>query len=455
MGRRRQRLRVRLTVAFALIGLVIPASLSVATYYWSRTYLLDQRQSSALHQAQANAQLTATLLRSPTPDVSRMVQSLQTPSTAQPLVLYNGNWFGTSAVAGPDALPGPLVSAVVHQHVSARQRYHKGRAHELAVGIPLPGNNAYFQIFSLSDLANTLGTLRDALIAGSLLSFALSVTLGTWATRRVLRPVREIGHAAAAIAGGRLDARLDAEGDRELAELATGFNQMVDSLQVRIERDARFASDVSHELRSPLTTLHSAVEVMRNRRAELPPRSARALDLLSDEVVRFERLVEDLLEISRYDAGVARLDLEPMDVAALTKGLLAEAGQMAPIAIRADPDCTILADRRRLEQALRNLIQNAIVHGKGVSAASVTCESDRTTIAIEDHGPGIPETERLAVFERFARGRAAGQRSSGQGLGLGLALVTEHLQIQGGTVRVEGVEPHGCRFLIDLPTRRP
>ncbi|HET6965377.1 MAG TPA: HAMP domain-containing sensor histidine kinase [Acidimicrobiales bacterium] len=454
MARRRRRLRVRLTAAFALVGLVIPASLSIFTYYWSRTYLLDNRQNSAVHQAQANAQLVAELLRASKPEVSRLVQSLQTPSDAQPLVLYQGSWFGTSAVAGPDALPSELVGAVAHGE-AGRQRYHRRSGQELAVGIPLAGGNAYFQIFSLAGLNSTLGTLRDSLVAGSLLSFVISVALGAWATSRVLRPVRDIGQAAASIAAGRLDARLDAEGDRELVELATGFNAMVQSLESRIERDARFASDVSHELRSPLTTLQSAVEVMRNRRDELPERSRRAFDLLSDEVVRFERLVEDLLEISRYDAGAARLDLEPVDVAALTRGLLAEAKQEAEMDLPPDVQSPILADRRRLEQSLRNLIRNAIVHGGGVTRAAVATVAGRTVIAIEDRGPGIPTADKESIFERFARGRAAGRRSSGQGVGLGLALVAEHIGLQGGSVMVEDVEPHGSRFVIDLPARRP
>lgn len=436
------------------MGLVIPTSLSIVTYSWSRTYLLDNRQTSAVHQADANAQLVATLLRASRPDVSALVQSLQTPSDAQPLLLYQGSWFGTSAVAGPDALPAQLVDAV-REGNAGRQRYHQRNGQDLAVGIPLGGGSAYFQIFSLASLNSTLATLRDALVAGSLLSFVITMALGAWATSRVLRPVRDIGQAAASIAAGRLDARLDAEGDRELAELATGFNAMVQTLQARIERDVRFASDVSHELRSPLTTLHSAVEVMRNRRGELPERSRRALDLLCDEVVRFERMVEDLLEISRYDAGAARLDLEPVNVAALIKGLLAEAKQDAEIDVGADMDATILADRRRLEQSLRNLIRNAVVHGGGVSRAAVASRADRALIAIEDRGPGIPPADRESVFERFARGRAAGRRSSGDGVGLGLALVAEHVGLQGGSVKMEDVEPHGSRFVIDLPARRP
>jgi two-component system, OmpR family, sensor histidine kinase MtrB len=440
--------------AFALGGLLIPASLSVLTYAWASTYLLDQRQSSAVHQANANAQLVQTLLRSTPADIVGMLTSLQMPSTAQSVVLHAGHWFGTSSIAGPGSLPDPLRSTVLGQKQSARQRYQSAGAAALAVGVPLPGGDAYFEIFSLHDLTSTLRTLRDALAAGSFLGFAVSLGVGAWATGRVLRPVREIGGAAAAIAAGRLDARLDPAGDHELAELASGFNAMVDGLAERIERDARFASDVSHELRSPLTTLRSAVEVMQRRRPQLDARSARALDLLGDEVDRFEQLVKDLLEISRYDAGAAHLELEPVDLPTLAKAVLAEADQRTPVTTSTD-EATILADRRRLEQTLRNLVQNAIVHAGGVTATSIDVGSDWTYIVIEDRGPGVSEIERAVIFGRFARGHVAGRRSSGGGVGLGLALAAEHISLQGGTIRAESNGTCGSRFVVRLPTRRP
>ncbi len=440
--------------AFAVGGLVVSATLSAFTYLWARTYLVDQRQTSAVHQADANAQLMRTLLEPHSPDVARLLNSLQTPSTAQSVVWHAGRWYGTSALAGPDALPAELRNAVISKDRPARQRYQRSGAQVLAVGIPLSTTDSYFEIFSLSNLDSTLGALGESLIAASVLGFLVSLAIGAWATRRVLRPVREIGAAAAAISGGRLDARLDAGGDQELAELATGFNSMVDTLQRRIERDARFASDVSHELRSPLTTLHSAVTVMQRRRHQLDAKAARALDLLGDEVNRFDHLVEDLLEISRYDAGVVHVDLEPVDVVALTKGLLAEADQKVEVSATG-ADATIVIDRRRLAQALRNVIRNAIIHAGGLTAAAVNVGEQWTEISLEDHGPGISDDERDAIFERFARGRAAGRRSSGSGVGLGLALVAEHLRLQGGSIRVNAVNPSGSRFVLVIPTRRP
>ncbi|MDE3206223.1 MAG: HAMP domain-containing protein [Acidobacteriota bacterium] len=443
-------------ISFALLGLAVPAGLSMFTYYWARNYLLDQRLSSALHQTQTNANLARTLLGGSSPDPAQLLDSLASPSTSEPVLYYERHWYGSSAAAGPDTMPAPLIKVVASEHQAARQLYDRNRNKELAIGIPLPGGSAYFQVFSLADLTSTLATLRDALVGGSLLAFAVSLALGSWATRRVLKPVRDIGQAAASIAAGRLDARLDAEGDAELAELATGFNTMVSSLQDRLERDARFASDVSHELRSPLTTLNSAVQIMQNRRHELSSRSARALDLLTAEVERFQRLVEDLLEISRYDAGVAQLDLEPVDVAALVERLLVESGQPVTVQARSRAGgATVVADRRRLEHAVGNLIRNAVVHAGGVTGACVAYDGDETVITIEDRGPGIDAEDREAVFERFARGRAAGRRSSGGGVGLGLALVREHLCLQGGTVHFEPADPCGSRFVVTIPGGRP
>lgn len=440
--------------AFAVGGLAITASLSVFTYLLGRAYLVSQQQGSAVHQADANAQLVQAVLRSSDADVSRLLSSLATPSGSQSLVWHSGRWYGSSAVDGPDTLPSGLRRVVVDRGRPARQLYLQSGSQVLAVGIPMTSGSAYFEVFSMSTLASTLSTLADSLAVASGLGFLVSLAVGAWATRLVLRPLRDIGQAAADISAGELRARLDVEGDRELAELATGFNSMVDILQDRLDKDARFASDVSHELRSPLTTLHSAVEVMQRRKPQLDQRSARALDLLSEEVIRFETLVEDLLEVSRYDAGAARLDLQPVDLASLTAAVLVEAGQSSEVAVAA-ASTVILADRRRLEQALRNVVGNAVSHAGGVTGASVTVDDCRSVISVEDRGPGVLAEEKEAIFERFARGRAAGRRSSGGGVGLGLAIVAEHVGLHGGKVRVEDVGRAGSRFVIELPTRWP
>lgn len=441
---------------FALIGLVAVTAVSATTYVLSSSYLLSQRQTSAVRQAQANARLVRSLLRTPDPDITELLASLGPPASGRSLVHVDGSWFAAAAGVGPTILPRSLRSLVVEERRAGRQRYRGAGETVVAVGIPLGNGNAYFEVFPLGELSRTLTTLRYSLLAAGAFAFTGSLALGYWASGRVLRPVVDIGRTAAAIAAGRLDERLDTTGDAELFALANGFNSMVDTLRDRIDRDARFAADVSHELRSPLTTLRSAAEIMQTRRGELPARSARALDLLTEEIQRFEALVADLLEISRYDAGVATLDLEPVDVVALVERVLADegAGDARVVVDVADEEERIqLVDRRRIEQAVCNLVRNAASHAGGVVAAGVAVAMDSVSVYVEDRGPGVGAQDREAIFQRFFRGTSAGRRSSSRGVGLGLALVHEQARLHGGQAWVEEVQPRGARFVIQIPRR--
>lgn len=440
---------------FAIGGLLTVAALSAATYVLSNRYLLTHRETSAVRQTQANARLVRSLLRTPDADVPRLLASLGAPSAGRSLVRVDDEWFAASPAINPDSVPPALRDLVLDERVPGRQRWVSDEGPVVAVGLPLDDDSAYFEVFPLAELSRTLGTIRYSLIAASSLALAGSIALGSWASARVLRPVDDIGRAAAAIAAGRLDARLDAHGDDELFALATGFNAMVDSLQERIDRDARFASDVSHELRSPLTTLRSAVELMQGRRELLDVRSRRALDLLAQEVDRFEDLVQDLLEISRYDAGVARLDLEPVDLVALVRRVLHEEDARGVDVHTEGEGAVESIDRRRIEQSLRNLVRNANAYGNGVTVAGVRAEPSSITLWIEDRGPGVAASDREEIFERFFRGVRAGRRSSSDGAGLGLALVREHVALHRGQVWVEEVSPTGARFLIQLPRAGP
>jgi signal transduction histidine kinase len=281
----------------------------------------------------------------------------------------------------------------------------------------------------------------------------------------VLQPVGEVAGAAADLASGRLDTRLAGSADPDLAVVAGAFNAMADALQKRIERDARFASDVSHELRSPLSTLANATQVLATRRQELSERSRTALDLLVGEVERFQRLVSDLLEMARLDAGVVPVELEEVRVAELvvhavervaSASGLAPAPDMAaaPGLVAIDPaaaDLVAPVDKRRLRRVLANLIDNANQHGGGVCRVQVSARAGEVLIAVEDRGPGVPADDRLRIFERFARTTAADRRTSGDGAGLGLSLVAEHVAAQRGRVWVEQRPGGGARFVVALP----
>jgi signal transduction histidine kinase len=235
---------------------------------------------------------------------------------------------------------------------------------------------------------------------------------------------------------------------------------MATALQERVERDARFTSDVSHELRSPLMTLSASVEVMKARREEMPERAQAALDLLVADVARFQGLVEDLLEISRFDAGAIRLNEEELLVGEFVRQAVAASSlPRTPVAVSAAADEMIIkGDRRRLARVIANLVDNGRIHGGSeVEVAVFVPDDDVSTglvwITVEDHGPGVPAEERILIFERFARGGVAGRRGGSEGAGLGLALVDEHVKLHRGRVWVENRHDgaDGACFVIELP----
>ncbi|HEY4410186.1 MAG TPA: HAMP domain-containing sensor histidine kinase [Acidimicrobiia bacterium] len=452
-------LRARVTLAFAGGALALSAALSGVSFGLVRNYLVDQTQTAALKEAFVNAEVVRDGLAS-TPDIPRILASLQDPDGSPSLVFYDERWFSSkSAAIGRDSLPVPFRTAV-NDGKPSRQAYKLAGTTRLAVGLRLPGVQAsYYEVFNLDPLDHTLHFLGFALLGAGLATTVAGAAVGRWASTRLLRPVAEVARAAAAVAGGRLETRLPDSDDADLAMLTGSFNSMADALQARIERDARFASDVSHELRSPLTTLATTVGVLASRRDELPERSRAALDLLTADVERFQRLVEDLLEISRYDAGVADLHLEDVSLTELvTRAVASVDGPVVELGPGARTDgLAIEADKRRMTQVIKNLVENAARYGGGATRVIVDAGHYVARVAVDDEGPGVAPEEREAIFERFFRGSASGQRrGGGQGSGLGLSLVTEHVRLHGGRVWVEdnpvGV---GARFVVEIPLVRP
>ena len=447
-------LRTRVTLAFAIGALLLSAGLATITYGLARSYLVRQRETSGLRQTYANARLVRTALASGDANIAELLASVQSPDRSSPLLRHRGGWYKASEGLGIDAIPKALLSSV-GAGTPARQRSRSSTGQpQLVVGIPLPAvNGAYFEIFQLVELDRTLRILVNSSIAAALVTTIAGATMGWWASRRVLSPLAAVSAAAAAVASGRFDVRLEESGDPELSRMASSFNQMTEALLVRIRRDARFASDVSHELRSPLTTLAAALEVLSARRAEMPERARVGLDLLGAEIGRFERLVENLLEISRIDAGVEELVVEDVVLGRFVREALRTGRQPAPeIDIHDGAGETVVrADKRRLERVLANLADNAERHGGGVARVVVEREDGWAGFAVEDSGAGVAAEERDRVFERFFRGRAAGMRGAGEGSGLGLSLVREHVGLHGGRVWVEEREGGGARFVVRLP----
>ena len=460
-ARSRIGLRRRILLVFTLGSMALSAFLAVTSYGLVRSNLIEQREATSREAAYRNAGTALTLLLGDPETAQPASDRLQEQGVQAPLIRYADAWSPGVGPYGPEAIPRPLREAVLDRGEDSWMIADVGDKSVIVFGIPLPDVGAYFEFFEISDDEQTLSNVALSLLLAGLITTALGVVLGVFAARRAVRPVADAAQAAKAIAGGALDTRLPPTPDPDLGVLASSFNDMASALQLRIERDARFASDVSHELRSPLMTLSASVEVMEARRQELPERAQAALDLLTSDVSRFQGLVEDLLEISRFDAGAIRLHVEELPVAEFVRNAVAvSSAPHIPITVTPRAERAVIrGDRRRLARVVANLIDNARAYGGGdpeLAIVETDLPDDPVTniqIRVEDHGPGVPVEERALIFERFARGATAGRRAGSEGAGLGLALVDEHVRMHGGRVWVDDRrdgEP-GASFVIELP----
>ncbi|HEY4928204.1 MAG TPA: HAMP domain-containing sensor histidine kinase [Acidimicrobiales bacterium] len=465
-------LRARVTLTFAIAAFGLSALMAGITYFTARATFLNERLSTEQRQAFANAALVQNALRSPTTQVTQLIESVDTLPGSRSVVRTGGQWYATSISVSQSAIPRAERDLVL-SGTPATQRFELAGTPQQVIGVPLPAvHSAYFEVFSLDELAGTLRALAIALAGAALVTTLAGAAVGRWASSRALRPLAGLTDAAVAIAGGELDTRVETGDDPDLEELASAFNQMTANLQDRIEREARFTSDVSHELRSPLTTLTATVSVLESHRAELAPRAQRALDLLDGDLRRFTRMVDDLLEISRFDAGSAELSLDEVDPGELVRRAVTAAAPVGADGVRGSVTFPVevgpgvgglrlAVDKRRFERVMANLMENAAFYAGGVTRvrverqpgtiAGVLTPADAIRVSVEDHGPGVPDSERPHLFERFYRGGRAGHRASGQGTGLGLSLVAEHVTLHGGRVWSEGMPGGGSRFIVELP----
>lgn len=470
-------LRGRVTMAVAAVGLVLAVVLSATTLTVARNTLLTTREDALTRQALDNAEtirgrLDDTDAADPT-NLQTLLSSL--PDGGVPSLVINGTDGEPVAVSvdsrfGVDTLPRELRDSVVESREPGIMRFVSDGDVLVAVGVPLADTGAsYFEINQLDDIQAAVRTLAITLLVLAAVATLLAMGLGFWASRYALSPLRRIGEAAESVALGQLDTRIDYEdyaNDVDLAPLVANFNEMVSALQERIDRDARFASDVSHELRSPLQTLTASLDVLMNSRDDLSERSQQALDLLAMDLQRFTQLVEDLLEISRFDAGAVRLELDDVAlVPAVRAAVRASSGRDLPVEADADLEAVVIAcDKRRLMRILVNFVDNASKYADGATAVYVErhdtphdqddpFDGPTVQIAVEDHGPGVPEAERTRIFDRFNRGDQGGSRGTDMGVGLGLALAAEHARLQGGRVWVEDRHDggQGARFVVELP----
>ncbi len=423
---------------------------------------MQQREKAEINLAFANARRVQNDLLA---DRSAIEIALNQVGDSHRLLLMDGKWTGTSQLFTESAIPPILKDQVIGQRKAAIMTTSVRNGQALIVGIRLERANAtYFELDNLREVREALRSVQIALLFSAFITILVGFGLGLFASRRAVRPLANAAQAARAIADGSLDTRLEPTDDPDLQVLTAAFNDMVSAMQQRVERDARFTSDVSHELRSPLMTLAASVQVMESRRDELSERSQAALDLLVGDVARFQGLVEDLLEISRFDAGAIRLVKEPLIAHEFVRQAISVSSMpKTEVRVSADVESVVIrGDKRRLARVLANLIDNARIHSGGRPTVHVQLADEDEPIGniwiiVEDNGEGLIDGESEKIFERFSRGAAAGKRSGQEGAGLGLALALEHITLHGGRIWAENRQDGivGARFIVEIAIEVP
>lgn len=455
-------LRGRMVAFFSLGALAAAIALSVVTFASTRSYLLSQRSEVAKRQAFNNAQLVRTLYAENPTDVDQLIANIRSERGGYAVLHLDATeteseyFFAQEPLRFTQSnLPQELVTRTL-QGNTGRQRFTFDSNPYEAIGVSIPSIHAqYFEAFPLGDVATTLGTIQTTLLIGVILITVAAAFLGLSTSRNVLRPLLRVTGAADEIATGGLDTRLEIETDPDLIRLVTSFNDMADAVQQRIEREQRFASDVSHELRSPVTALGAAVDVLVLKREEFSDRNKEAIDILASQVKRFDRTVIDLLELSRLDAGASENNLENVHLSDLIRRIMARhkfdhiAFNDSTISSHSSLGAVdeVIVDRRRVERILLNLLENARDHGGGATRVTLADQDYFFILSVEDAGQGIALSERTRIFERFARGTAARMST---GSGLGLAIVQEHARALGGTAHVEDSPTGGAKFVITI-----
>lgn len=443
-------LRSRVSAAFGL-GLALMASaLAVATWHLATGYMLGQREQSATRQAETNVRLVGNAITAHSGGLDELLTGLTTGPDSTILLSRPDGWLSSGRTVDTAAIPRSLVDTA-RAGSSAHQRLTVSGIPVLAVAMRVgEGQGVYVELYPLLELEQTFRYLKIVLVTGTVAAAVFGVVLGAWASKRALRPLTTLTSAASKVASGDLAARLPEQADPDLAPLAASFNTTADALERRVRRDIRFAADVSHELRSPLTTMVNVAQILARREASLPEPARQALRLLLAELDRFQHMVVDLLEISSSDSNGDQ-NRDVVDLAELVR-TVAERGKRDPVPVDAEPaPVLVFGDSRRLDRIVANLLDNAHRYGSGAVRIGLWNRDGNAIVEVDDNGPGVPEPLRERIFERFARGAHSGRRSADTGAGLGLAIVAEHVRWHDGQVRVTDRPGGGARFVVTIP----
>ena len=471
-----------------LLCVAVTALLGVVLHDQVARGLVEAERRSALAEAEVGAEYARAQLRSD--DARQVGAEAAVEQVASTLVRRGGSGgryelvllSGSPGTSGrqssgvdPGSVPAALREAVGEREERSYAFTRLARldpatgqrvdAPALAVGVPVDspfGPYQLYYLFPLTAQAETLSLVGRTLALGGAALVLLLVGIAYLVTRTVVSPVRAAAATAQRLAHGTLAERMEVRGEDDLARLALSFNTMAASLQrqiVQLEElsrvQQRFVSDVTHELRTPLTTVRMAADVLHAAREDFPAALARSAELLQTELDRFERLLGDLLEISRYDAGAADVDLEPTDLRQVARRVVdTVAGLGGPSRVDLDlpPDEVVArVDPRRVERVLRNLVVNAVEHGEGRPVTvTVAGDDDAVAVAVRDRGVGLRPGEAEQVFGRFWRGEPSRARRTGS-TGLGLSIAMGDTQLHQGWLQAWGEPGRGAVFRVTLP----
>jgi len=438
-------LRTRVAVAFGVLSLVIATAVSSATYFFASYYLLNQREDAALTRALLDSRAVSaqfSIGAGPT----EALEQIPSVGASQALVRVAGTWYTPGVSVPPDALPEGLLSTAASEG-GAQQRADIGGEPYFVVAVQLT-DAMYVEVFSLQDLNRTLTIGGWLLVVQTLIAGALGAVIGRYTVGQILRPLRRLGAGTRRIASGDLGTRIDETGDADLDPIAQSFNGMAEAVQSRIQRERRFSANVSHELRSPLTTVVGTADLLDRRRDQLPEREAGLISVLVEQVHRMSQMLLDLLEISRI-GGDDPIQVESVDVALLCLDVVRYRSLSDAIVIGDKP--VIRTDGRRFERIVGNLVENAQRHGGGVEQVRVERLATTVRVYVEDNGPGIDQAQLEKLFEPFSRGEDAHHTS---GAGLGLAIAREQANLLNAELIVENRESGGVRFIVEIPVAR-
>jgi two-component system sensor histidine kinase MtrB len=443
-----------LTIAFVLVAALASGLLAAGSYVMTEQSREQRFIARWTRQGEANLELDA--LRRSGADPQDVLEVYRERIGFQTMTVNGASVIASVPGFTLDALPAELTPPLQPGQIVRGDVTVDGTTY-LAVGGVVEGTDtALYSFFSWTDLRTFLADLRTVLFTGWVAVTVLAALVGNAVARRTLRPVREASEGAHALAAGMLGTRLDTDRDDEFGAWARDFNAMASALEQKItelsdagERERRFTADVAHELRTPLGSVVAAASILEDDVAALPPEGRRALVLLVAELRRLRGLVDDLLELSRFDAGEEQLQIDEVSLPDLVDSVFEAYGWRDRVRLDAST-CTIATDRRRVERIVANLVANALRHGEDPVVVRVHDGSAGAIIEVSDHGPGIPGADLDRVFDRFVKLDAA--RSSG-GSGLGLAISRESAELLGGSLEVVQVDGPGAMFRLSLPDR--